>query len=275
MSDEPFLARWSRRKTQIQEGKPVLEEPAVAPADAALPARQVGDGATAVESGTSGTASEAGATPAPGALERALPAAGRSAGNAAALPATAPLPTMADVAQLTRASDYSRFVAPGVDPTVSNAAMKKLFADPRFNVMDGLDTYIDDYGKPDPIPESMLRRMTQSKTLGLFEAEERPAASAVPGAADGAGDTDDPRHAAHGSGADSDVPPPVEGGAVSDAGPTADSGVVSDARPAADAGVVSDARPDAALAITDGTAAPRPPQSDTADAGGEPEDFLP
>ena len=30
--------------------------------------------------------------------------------------------------------------------------MKKLFSDPHFNVMDGLDTYIDDYGKPDPIP---------------------------------------------------------------------------------------------------------------------------
>ena len=40
--------------------------------------------------------------------------------------------------------------------------MKKLFSDPHFNVMDGLDTYIDDYGKPDPIPLSMLRRMNQS-----------------------------------------------------------------------------------------------------------------
>ena len=40
--------------------------------------------------------------------------------------------------------------------------MKKLFSDPHFNVMDGLDTYIDDYGKPDPIPLSMLRRMNQA-----------------------------------------------------------------------------------------------------------------
>ena len=30
--------------------------------------------------------------------------------------------------------------------------MKKLFADPHYNVMDGLDVYIDDYSKPDPIP---------------------------------------------------------------------------------------------------------------------------
>jgi hypothetical protein len=33
---------------------------------------------------------------------------------------------------------------------VRNAALKKLFTDPHFNVMDGLDVYIDDYGKPDP-----------------------------------------------------------------------------------------------------------------------------
>jgi hypothetical protein len=60
---------------------------------------------------------------------------------------------------------------PGVDGTVRNAALKKLFSDPRFNVMDGLDTYIDDYGKPDPLPLAMLRRMQQSATLGLFESD--------------------------------------------------------------------------------------------------------
>jgi hypothetical protein len=38
--------------------------------------------------------------------------------------------------------------------------------------MDGLDTYIDDYGKPDPIPLAMLRQMNQSSMLGLFEDEE-------------------------------------------------------------------------------------------------------
>ena len=79
---------------------------------------------------------------------------------------------MADVAALDRASDYSRFVAPGVEPGVRNAAMKKLFSDPHFNVMDGLDIYIDDYGKPDPIPAAMLRQMVQSKALGLFDDEE-------------------------------------------------------------------------------------------------------
>jgi hypothetical protein len=79
---------------------------------------------------------------------------------------------MEDVAQLTRDSDFSRFVAPDVDDSVKQAAMKKLFSDPHFNVMDGLDTYIEDYGKPDPIPVSMLRSMVQSKYLGLFDEED-------------------------------------------------------------------------------------------------------
>jgi hypothetical protein len=50
--------------------------------------------------------------------------------------------------------------------------MKKLFADPHFNVMDRLDTYIDDYTVPDPIPAAMLRSMNGAKLLGLFDDEE-------------------------------------------------------------------------------------------------------
>ena len=79
---------------------------------------------------------------------------------------------MADVALLTHESDYSRFVSPGIDEGVKRAAMKKLFTDPHFNVMDGLDTYIDDYGKPDPIPLAMLKQMNQSKVLRLFDVED-------------------------------------------------------------------------------------------------------
>ncbi len=91
-----------------------------------------------------------------------------------------PPPTLADVALLSRDDSYARFVAPGVDPTVRNAAMKKLFTDPHYNLMDGLDIYIDDYGKPDPIPLEMLRRMTQSKSLGLFDHEEEEQAATSP-----------------------------------------------------------------------------------------------
>ena len=88
-------------------------------------------------------------------------------------PATAepPPPTLADVAQLTPASDFSRFVARGVQPEVRNAALKTLFADPHFNVMDGLDTYIDDYSQPSPLPAAMLKKMAQARFLGLVTEE--------------------------------------------------------------------------------------------------------
>lgn len=81
-------------------------------------------------------------------------------------------PTLEDVLKLTKDSDFSAYVKPGIDPEVQKAAMQKLFSDPRYNVMDGLDIYIDDYSKPDPIPLEMLKRMNQSKMLGLFKTAE-------------------------------------------------------------------------------------------------------
>jgi hypothetical protein len=137
-----FLTRWARRKAAARGG-------AVAPVDPAEPAANLIPVA----------AVEPGRTAAPPAEE--------------AAPTTEPPPpTLADVALLTRESDYSRFVGAGVGEDVKRAALKKLFTDPRFNVMDGLDTYIDDYGKPDPIPIAMLRQMNQSKVLHLFDDEE-------------------------------------------------------------------------------------------------------
>ena len=81
-------------------------------------------------------------------------------------------PTLEDVLKLTQDSDFSAYVKPGIDPEVQKAAMQKLFSDPRYNIMDGLDIYIDDYSKPDPIPLEMLKRMNQSQMLGLFKTPE-------------------------------------------------------------------------------------------------------
>ncbi|MDY0973746.1 DUF3306 domain-containing protein [Massilia sp. CFBP9012] len=67
-----------------------------------------------------------------------------------------PLPTLDDVARLTPESDYSAFVAKGVDKAVQRMALKKLFADPNFAVMDGLDIYISDYNKAAPLTDAML-----------------------------------------------------------------------------------------------------------------------
>jgi len=79
--------------------------------------------------------------------------------------AETPLPTLAQVAELRKDGDFRPFVARGVDEGVRRAAMKKLFTDPHFNVMDGLDIYIDDYSKSDPIPAAMLLAMNHAKDL--------------------------------------------------------------------------------------------------------------
>ena len=151
MADDGFLSRWARRKADARSG--------VAPAPEASPAPP-------------GPAATRG-LPVP-----AMPAAPAPAAMPAAAPDLPPLPTLDDVARLTKDSDFSPYVARNVDAGVRNAAMKKLFSDPHFNVMDGLDTYIDDYGKPDPIPLSMLRRMNQAAVLGLFDDETEAAPEA-------------------------------------------------------------------------------------------------
>jgi hypothetical protein len=87
-------------------------------------------------------------------------------------------PTMADVEKLNPDSDFSGFASAGVKDDVHHAAMKKLFSDPHYNVMDGLDIYIDDYSKEDPLPPGMLEKMVQSSMLGLFKKlEEEPSVS--------------------------------------------------------------------------------------------------
>ena len=80
-----------------------------------------------------------------------------------------PGPSLEDVARLTRESDFSSFVTKDIHLDVHQAAMKKLFTDPHYNIMDGLDIYIDDYSKEDPLPPGMLEMMRQSDMLGLFK----------------------------------------------------------------------------------------------------------
>lgn len=75
------------------------------------------------------------------------------------------LPTQDDVDKLTHDSDYSAFMSQGVDESVKRSAMKKLFTDPHFNIMDGLDIYIDDYNKFEPISPALLASLNHAKAL--------------------------------------------------------------------------------------------------------------
>jgi hypothetical protein len=77
----------------------------------------------------------------------------------------APPPTLEDAQRLTPDADFAPFLACGVDEAVKRTALKKLFSDPRFNVMDGLDVYIDDYNKFEPIPPAMLGALEHAKNL--------------------------------------------------------------------------------------------------------------
>lgn len=88
-----------------------------------------------------------------------------SATSADVTPEPQPLPTMDDVAKLTHDSDYSGFMAQGVDESVKRSAMKKLFTDPHFNIMDGLDVYIEDFNKFEPMTPAFIAGLSHAKGL--------------------------------------------------------------------------------------------------------------
>ena len=140
MSDDNFLSRWSRRKHQARQGAELDEAPQMPP-PAAVASATVGEAALSPE------------------------------------PAEDVPPP--PVESLTPESDFTPFMKPNVDGSLRNQAMKKLFEDPRFNVMDGLDVYIDDYSKPDPLPEGWLEKMSQVARLGDYQPpKEEPEAPA-------------------------------------------------------------------------------------------------
>lgn len=76
-------------------------------------------------------------------------------------------PPLPPLETLTSEADFAAFLHPKVEAKLRQAALRKLFSDPRFNVMDGLDVYIDDYGKADPIPPEMLKQLNQY--IQMFE----------------------------------------------------------------------------------------------------------
>ena len=145
-----FLGRWSRLKADARQGiePPTPTQPSSTPAQPTS------------EASTLAPTSDHANTP---------------------TQAPTPAPTLDDVAQLTPQSDFRAFVKRDVASDVKNAAMKKLFTDPHFNVMDGLDVYIDDYSQPDPLAPALLRQMASAKFMNLVEDEADTAATAPVG----------------------------------------------------------------------------------------------
>jgi len=145
MSQSNFLNRWARKKAGIIV-EPLKDEPLQT-----VPNRVDKTAQSDFQSDTSQASPQ------------------KTSDGLTAPPEVPPL-TMEDVEKIDiKAADFSAFMRADVDPAVQQAAMKKMFRDPHFNVMDGLDIYIDDYSKPDPIPMEMLKRMAQSDMLGIFK----------------------------------------------------------------------------------------------------------
>jgi Protein of unknown function (DUF3306) len=173
---EDFFSRWSRRKQGLDTGETPQAKPTAPtrPTAPPLPGASTGDAQAPapakplaqLDPSRTGAGGGAGQPPA-GAAHAPSPA----APTASPADNPTPLPTMADVQDLTPASDFQTFMRQGVPGEVRNAAMKKLFTDPHFNVMDGLDIYIGDYTQPDPLPAGMLEKMVGAELLNLFPAK--------------------------------------------------------------------------------------------------------
>ncbi len=142
-----FLSRWSRRKLEAraERSERVAEVPA-------LPEQPP----AAAPAGIPGVAEE---TP----------------------PAAIVAESLQAIDTLTPESDFRPFLQDGVPPHLKNLALKALFKDPHYNVMDGLDTYIADYSQSDPIPSEMLAKMSLDNLFVRFQPE-------IPPVAEGQGD---------------------------------------------------------------------------------------
>jgi len=215
---EEFLSRWSRRKVEARRA-----DPAPGPAAAADHAAN-------------------------------SPAAAPAAGAAPiAAPAEASLPPIEELRGL--GSEYREFLRPGVDATLRRSALKKLFQDPHFNVMDGLDTYIDDYTKFEPVSAAMLRGLNQAQGL-IFDLEERTGAdnAAAADVAGGQAPAVPDRGDAAGAAAAADVRP-----GPAQASPW--SGAIADERAQADAaGEPVPRESGAPAALRSGSSGPEPPR---------------
>jgi uncharacterized protein DUF3306 len=82
-------------------------------------------------------------------------------------------PVLPPMGELTLESDYRGFFHPKVEETLRRTALKKLFSDPHFNIMDGLDVYIDDYSKSDPLPAAMLDQLEHAQKILRWARESR------------------------------------------------------------------------------------------------------
>ncbi|HEY0879828.1 MAG TPA: DUF3306 domain-containing protein [Zeimonas sp.] len=175
--NEGFLSRWSKRKHDSRNAGGDTSPPE--PRDksnASVPPRAAPEGLPQAD------AHRPGDVPRSGDVSRSADApsvVAETAGASARAPGEANEGREADdrplelppIDSLTPQSDFRPFMQAGVDAATRNAALAQLFRDPHFNVMDGLDVYIDDYNKTEPIPPTMLAKLKQLHGIGLSDEE--------------------------------------------------------------------------------------------------------
>jgi hypothetical protein len=134
--NENFLSRWSKRKLEVREHERLAENLPQQDDELAKTDPLEGKGLTAVEK----------AAPSP-------------------VVADLPVPTEDDLHAVEQGGDIKAFLVDKVSKELKNKAFKALFSRPEFNVMDGLDIYIDDYNKFTPLSKEDIDKMTFSKQL--------------------------------------------------------------------------------------------------------------
>ncbi len=167
--NENFLSRWSKRKLEAKE-KPAETEltPSVLKPEGgsslpAPPGQGTGSDQLADTGRVVGGAPEANAQP------------------------EAPVPTEADLQGIEQGGDVKAFLSDKVSTELKNKAFKALFSRPEYNVMDGLDIYIEDYNTFVPLSQEQIGKMTFSKQLlsrpdleKLAEEAEKASTPAIP-----------------------------------------------------------------------------------------------
>ena len=152
------LRRWSQRKLAAARGGEARAQDAVA----APPMEKASAHAARRAEGPSTAAGSDAHLPATFAP---APVAPRPPGTSADDGAGSREVALPPVESLTIDSDFSPFMRSGVDAKLRQSALRKLFRDPRFNVMDGLDVYIDDYSIPSPLDPALARTLMQARYI--------------------------------------------------------------------------------------------------------------
>ena len=141
-------------------------------------------------------------------VETAVPSLSEAIGPAEVVSAETPEPPEAELTDadmpplesLGEGSDYRGFLSPKVSEALRKAALRKLFRQSRFNAVDGLDDYAEDYTRFEPLGDLVtheMRRVLERARKALEEGgEAEPEAAPEAAVADSEPDQEQAQEAA-------------------------------------------------------------------------------